>query len=271
MLNLTHQLKNLMPKTLSKSMLLCAGLTSVLLSGCANLNDWNQSWFKTQQNMTTDQVQGMQVVNVREARQMQQQQMQLNAQVINNKMKMDNFGSLSQMPVYTNDRGIYRGHALTKHVGHYVQNMAQDLISNMEYLTDKTPVGVTTFSPVDSDLQKTNLLGFQIAESFMHELHKFRIPVVDFKATDYIRVTEQGDFLLSRDFLELKNRVAIEYILTGTMTRHQGGMLVNARILGMESKAVVASAQMMIPFYVVDALLPSDEALQDGVSLTQGE
>lgn len=241
------------------------------VSGCANLNDWNQSWFKTQQNMTNDQVQGMQVVNVREARMQQQQQMKLNKQVIDNKMKMDNFGSLSQMPVYTNDRGIYRGYALTKHVGHYVQNMAQDLISNMEYLTDKTPLGVTTFSPVDSDLQKTNLLGFQIAESFMHELHKFRIPVVDFKATDYIRVTEQGDFLLSRDFLELKNRVDIEYILTGTMTRHQGGMLVNARILGMESKAVVASAQMMIPFYVVDALLPSDEALQDGVSLTTGE
>lgn len=271
MLNTINKLKKLMPNKIANPNALVVLLVSVALSGCANLNDWNQSWFKTQQNMTSEQVQGRQVVNVREARQMQQQQMQLNAQVIDNKMKMDNFGSLSQMPVYASDRGIYRGHALTKHVGHYVQSMAQDLISNMEYLTDKTPVGVTTFSPVDSDLQKTNLLGFQIAESFMHELHKFRIPVVDFKATDYIRVTEQGDFLLSRDFLELKNRVAIEYILTGTMTRHQGGMLVNARILGMESKAVVASAQMMIPFYVVDALLPTDDALQDGVSLSRGD
>lgn len=252
---------------------LIAMLMSIGLSGCASLNVWDQSWFEADQDMNAEQKQVIQVVNVREMQQMQQQQMQmkLNTQVVDNALTTDNFGSLTQTPVYANNRGLYRGHALTKHVGHYVQSMAHQLIANMEYLTDKTPVGVTTFSPVDSELQKTNLLGFQIAESFMHELHKFRIPVIDFKATDYIRVTNQGDFLLSRDFLELKNRVEIEYILTGTMTRHQGGMLVNARILGMGSKAVVASAQMMIPFYVVDALLPTDGALQDGVSLSRGE
>ena len=149
--------------------------------------------------------------------------------------------------------------------------MAQDLIANMEYLTDKTPVGVTHFALIDSDLQKTNLLGYQLSESFMHELHKFRIPVIDFKATNYIRVTPTGDFLLSRDFLELKEKVEIEYILTGTMTKHQGGYLVNARILGLESKAVVASAQMMIPFYIVDALLPTENGMTDGVKLMQGE
>lgn len=114
-------------------------------------------------------------------------------------------------------------------------------------------------------------MGYQIAESFIHELHKFRIPVLDFKATDYIRVTDSGDFLLSRDFLELKHKVPMEYVLTGTMTKHQGGYLVNARILGLETKAVVASAQMLIPFYVADALLPTNEQRVDGVRLIQGE
>lgn len=173
--------------------------------------------------------------------------------------------------IHTNRTGVYRGQALTKHVGSYVQNMTQDLVSNMDYLTDKTPIGVSHFALLDSDLQQTNLLGHQLAESFLHELHKFRIPVIDYKATDYIRVTDQGDFILSRDFLELENRVAIEYILTGTLARHQGGYLVNARILGLESKAVVASAQMLIPFYVVDALLPSQHEMVDGVKLITGE
>lgn len=184
---------------------------------------------------------------------------------------VDQFGALTREPVYHNDKAIYKGQALNKHVGDYVQNMAQDLISNMEYVTDKTPVGVTHFAITDSDLNTTNLLGYQIAESFIHELHKFRIPVLDFKATDYIRVTDNGDFLLSRDFLELKHKVPMEYVLTGTMTKHQGGFLVNARILGLETKAVVASAQMMIPFYVVEALLPMDEDTMDGVGLIQGE
>ncbi|BDX07435.1 FlgO family outer membrane protein [Planctobacterium marinum] len=184
---------------------------------------------------------------------------------------VDRFGAITQEPMYQNDNAIYQGKALNKHIGDYVQNMAQDLISNMEYVTDKTPVGVTHFALTDSDLNHTNLLGFQIAESFIHELHKFRIPVLDFKATDYIRVTETGDFLLSRDFLELKHKVPMQYILTGTMTKHQGGFLVNARILGLESKAVVATSQMLVPFYVVDALLPSEDERTDGIGLIQGK
>jgi len=183
---------------------------------------------------------------------------------------VDRFGAITREPYYQNDSAIYQGKTLHKHIGDYVQNMAQDLISNMEYVSDQTPVGVTHFALTDSDLNKTNLLGFQIAESFIHELHKFRIPVLDYKATDYIRVTETGDFLLSRDFLELQHKVTMQYILTGTMTKHQGGYLVNARILGLKTKAVVATTQMLIPFYVVDALLPSDEQSRDGIRLSQG-
>lgn len=183
---------------------------------------------------------------------------------------IDRFGAITQEPFYQNDRAIYQGSALNKHIGDYVQNMAQDLISNMEYVSDTTPIGVTHFALTDSDLNQTNLLGYQIAESFIHELHKFRIPVLDYKATDYIRVTETGDFLLSRDFLELKHKVPMQYILTGTMTKHQGGFLVNARILGLETKAVVATSQMLVPFYVVDALLPTQGESMDGISLRQG-
>lgn len=165
--------------------------------------------------------------------------------------------------------GQYRAQPPIKHVGDYVQNMAQDLISNMDYLTDKTPLAVSNFALLDSDLQKTNLLGKQMAESFMHEMHKFRIPVIEFKATGYIRVSEQGDFFLTRDFLELAENLPIKYVLTGSMVRHHGGYLVNARIVGIQSKAIVASAQRLLPFYVVDSLLPSDAS--DGIKLIQGD
>ncbi|MDF2178046.1 FlgO family outer membrane protein [Aliiglaciecola sp. CAU 1673] len=189
-------------------------------------------------------------------------------------MSVDAFGAVKQsgnQPAFMDKGVLYQGHPLTKHVGSYVQNMTQDLISNMEYVSDQTPIGVTHFALLDSDLQQTNLLGYQLAESFMHELHKFRIPVLDYKSTEYVRVTEDGDFVLSRDFLELKERVPMDYVLTGTLTRHQGGYLVNARVLGMRTKAVVATAQTLIPFYVVDALLPSEAKDKvDGVKLTKG-
>lgn len=242
-----------------------------LLSGCAN-------WFGTGQQQADNAVNKaaapeMHVVNVRsrkiddeDARSMALEQFHQGQSGMG-----DNFGSLAGQPRYANGKSAYNGRMLTKHVGDYVQNMAQDLVSNMEYMTDKTPIGITTFALIDGDLQQTNLLGYQLAESFVHELHKFRIPVIDFKATDYIRVTDAGDFILTRDFLELSSNAPIDYILTGTMTKHQGGYLVNARVLGLETKAVVATAQMLLPFYVVDALLPSDQSTMDGVKLTQGE
>lgn len=187
---------------------------------------------------------------------------------------MDSFGAVGQPPLYSSVQGAYKGRPLTKHIGDYVKNMTQDLIANMEFVNSKTPVGVTHFAMLDSNLQATNLMGQQMAESFVHELHKFRIPVIDFKATDYIRITDDGDFVLTRDYLELDEAMPIEYVLTGTMTKHQGGVLVNARILGMESRAVVATAQMLVPFYVVDALIPSNgnhrDGMRDGVKLSRG-
>ncbi|MFT5852076.1 MAG: hypothetical protein ACI87J_002052, partial [Colwellia sp.] len=39
--------------------------------------------------------------------------------------------------------------------------------------------------------------------------------------------------------------------------KHQGGYLVNARVVGITSKAVVASAQSFIPVHVAKALLSS--------------
>ncbi|MBF7072519.1 hypothetical protein ISG33_03775 [Glaciecola sp. MH2013] len=188
---------------------------------------------------------------------------------------IDEFGAIVRPAVYSSVNGAYKSRPLAKHIGDYVQNMAQDLVSNMEYVTERTPVAVTHFSLIDSDLKETNLLGFQIAESFAHEFHKFRMPVVEFKATQFIRVTDTGDFVLSRDFLDLASTTPIQYVLTGTMTKHQGGYIVNARMLGMESNVIVASSQMFIPFYVVDALIPSESSksaeIVDGVRLIRGE
>lgn len=188
---------------------------------------------------------------------------------------VDAFGSIVKPRNMAATSGTYKSMPLTKHVGDYVRNMAQDLVSNMEFVSERTPVAVTHFSLIDSDLKQTNLLGQQMAESFVHEFHKFRMPVVEYKATQFIRVTEMGDFVLSRDFLDLKNNTPIQYVLTGTMTKHQGGFIVNARMLGMQSNVVVASAQSFIPFYIVDALLPSGSSRQndvvDGVRIIRGE
>ncbi|WP_337880662.1 FlgO family outer membrane protein [Rheinheimera sp.] len=145
-----------------------------------------------------------------------------------------------------------------QNVNHYVQGMTHDLIANMDLSRQQSVIGVTSFVFLDSPLDRTDLLGNQLAESFMHEVHLFGLPVVDFKTTDYIRVTPQGDFTYSRDFLELQQEQPIEYVLGGTMVQHQGGVLVNARLVSVGSKKVIATAQSFIPAAVRDALQHSE-------------
>lgn len=164
----------------------------------------------------------------------------------------------------------------TNNINFYVRGLMQDMIANLQYVNQTTPIAVTSFVLLNSDFHKTNLLGNQIAESLIHEIHKFGIPIIDYKTTDYIRVTEQGDFTFSRDYQELKGGLPIRYVVSGTLVKHRGGYLVNARVIGVESKAVVATAQSFIPEHVASAIIDdSDEisqsaAAQSGVSLVGG-
>ena len=147
----------------------------------------------------------------------------------------------------SDSRALDDGKPLDQHLSFYVRGLMQELVENMKYVNHNTPVAVASFVLLDSNYQTTNLLGQQLAESFMHEIHKFGIPVVDFKMTGEIKVTERGDFVFSRDPKDLEGNVPAHYVFTGTLVATEGGYLVNARVLGMKSRAVIASAQALVP------------------------
>jgi TolB-like protein len=157
-------------------------------------------------------------------------------------------------------------------INHYAKGLMQDLVANLQYVNSTTPVAVVSFVMIDSDYNQSSLLGNQMAESLIHEIHKFGIPVIDFKATGYIRITEQGDFAFTKDYEELSASLAARYIVGGTMAKHKDGYLVNARIVGLKSKAIVASAQSFIPNEIARALMANNsEELVSGVANTRSD
>lgn len=145
-------------------------------------------------------------------------------------------------------------------VNHYVQSLMHDLAANLEVLSTTFSVGVTSFVYLDGDYQQGDLLGNQLSEAFMHEATQFGMAVTDFKTTDYIRVTPTGDFTFSRDFLELTQQYPISVVLGGTLVRHQGGVMVNARMVNVNDKKVLATAQTFIPQQVVQGLKATQSA-----------
>ncbi|WP_339771907.1 FlgO family outer membrane protein [uncultured Paraglaciecola sp.] len=150
-------------------------------------------------------------------------------------------------------------------VNHYVQGIMQELIANMDTPDNSMDIGVTSFVYLDGNFDETDLLGNQLSESFMHELHQFGLNVLDFKSSDYIRVTPSGDFNFSRDYEELNPDMPVQYVMGGTMVKHQDGVIVNARMISINTKKVLSSAQGFIPASVVNALHRSQG--NSGISL----
>lgn len=217
-------------------------IISYLLSGCASYI-WEDDVIETVQKVETvqDVEPGEEVEIVKSA-----------PSLLMGNVEIDGFSN-------TNNHAMWQQVASketipNRNINHYVRGIMQGLLSNLQYVGAATPIAVADFVYLGSDYNSSDIVGRQIAEAFSHEVHKLGIPIVDYKLTDYIRVTPDGDFALSKDYLELSGDLPIRYILTGTMVKDRNTTIVNARIVGVKSKAIVASAQGVIPRTITNDL-----------------
>ena len=153
-------------------------------------------------------------------------------------------------------------------INEYSRVLVHELMSNHRTAQEVGMVGVTDFAYVDTALDQGTVLSNHLSEAIMYDLHKFGVAVLDYKVTDYIRVTPSGDFALSRDFTELSSSQPIRFVVTGTLTTHKQGVLVNARLIRIDSKQVVAAARTFVPQQVVTAVLSNTG--NDKLQLKQG-
>jgi TolB-like protein len=157
-------------------------------------------------------------------------------------MQEDNFYKSKQI-----EKGEIDSYDLPKHaINDLVKGLAYQMLESSAFVSAKTPVAVASFVNL-KDLESTNWLGNQIAENFVHELQRHGLVVIDFKATGHIRVTKEGDYIFSRDWKELPERQIIDYIVAGTMMEQDDGIIINARMIGIQSNVVVTTAQAFIP------------------------
>ncbi|BBN81055.1 hypothetical protein PA25_10400 [Pseudoalteromonas sp. A25] len=135
-------------------------------------------------------------------------------------------------------------------LANYVEHMALELADTMSADQDIN-IAVTSFVDFDNNLRTTNQLGNQIAETFIHQLQKFGYGVVDFKATNSVSVTKNGDFSFSREVKSLTNKKVASHMLSGTLIYRSSGVEVNARVIDIDTKHVVATSRKIVPSYVL--------------------
>jgi TolB-like protein len=73
---------------------------------------------------------------------------------------------------------------------------------------------------------------------------------------DWIKVTSRGDFVFTRDSFELAKNLEMDHMLSGTMIDKPKGVQINARIIAVGNKRVVASASILIPHFITQRLQP---------------
>ncbi|WP_440904083.1 FlgO family outer membrane protein [Catenovulum sp. SX2] len=157
----------------------------------------------------------------------------------------------------------------------YAFMLADELLLNVRPESLYGNVAVTHFVEqanrqiIDGQGHPLKALGGQLEESFIYELQKRGYSVVDFKLTGDIQVGQQADKIWSRDINKLNSHVDVRYLLSGTLSMHQNGAVVNVRMMDSSSKQVIASAQGFVPHNV---FYSSQEIMtQDGMLIHKGE
>ena len=98
-----------------------------------------------------------------------------------------------------------------------------------------------------NNLQETSPFGRLVGEHLIHELQVRGWTVSDIRLSKELIVNGSGEFSLSRDLRRLREVMPAANVVTGTYTATRDGILVNVRVINLESGRIVSSAQTRFP------------------------
>lgn len=137
-------------------------------------------------------------------------------------------------------------------VEYHTSQLANELFSRLRADRDFR-YAVVSFVPVTSlkfasdHSHPLMLLGHQLSEGIITEANRRGFITQDYKITNDILITSDAEYALSRDVSRLAPLQNVDFYIAGTITEQQEGAIVNARIVHIESKDVVASATKFFP------------------------
>lgn len=94
-----------------------------------------------------------------------------------------------------------------------------------------------------NNLAETSAFGRLVGEHLIHELQVRGWPVSDIRLSKNLIINDSGEFSLSRDLRRLRDLMPAANVVTGTYTATKDGVLLNIRVLNLETGRIVSSAQ----------------------------
>lgn len=144
---------------------------------------------------------------------------------------------------------------------HLSQQLANELVRQNDQLTPKHPLLVTTPVLLDS-LNGTNPLGLQLQQGLIAAMHDHQFNLVDLNVAQSVRVTDSGDFILSRDWRKLGDDLPVEHVLVSTMNLSLDELVVNSRIVNVTNNRVVSVASASVTLAELPGYLRASERVE---------
>lgn len=136
----------------------------------------------------------------------------------------------------------------------YAAQLSMELLKNSSGLYPSDTIGVASFVMLDDSLKTYSVVGNQLAEYFISEIQQIGMPVIDFKTSNSVNVSSNGDFVFSRDGQQLARELKMSHVLSGTLIEKPNGTHINARIVSLQSKRIVSTASITVPRFITNGL-----------------
>lgn len=137
-------------------------------------------------------------------------------------------------------------------VEYHTAILAQELFSGIQS-SKQYRYAVAGFVPV-ADMQYKSkaqhplmLLGHQLEQGMITEANRRGLITQDYKTTNDILIDSNSDRVFSRNVKLLGTEQRVDFFISGTITEQQEGAIVNARVIHVQSKDVVAAATKFFP------------------------
>lgn len=127
-----------------------------------------------------------------------------------------------------------------------IVSLADQLERNLDQkLLDNSYI-VTSFANLDK-LSETTAFGRLVAENLVHELQVRRWHLFDVRLTKEVIINDSGEFSLSRDIGRIRDSYKVSGIVVGTYAVNRNSIVLNARVINLDSGLVVSAAQSYLP------------------------
>lgn len=131
-------------------------------------------------------------------------------------------------------------------------NLTNQLNSKLEQSTIKPRIALSSFVPVTSfslaqvdEFEKQ--MANQISETMLSEIKQQGFEVYDYRLRDQLALKEDHEQALSRQLTTIANSSAADTLLVGTYSLLAEGVMLNARLIAVKNKQVLAASSQLVP------------------------